>query len=214
MTAPALALPEMRPCAALAREPAVARLVAAQRALLVLPHHQGRAHLGGRSAERDQLQPFGCDEHAGGHGVDAAKLQFRQQGGEVTAAIKQCGEVGAGLARLGGGKLQHPAIGARTPRLHRIFGLLPSDLSDDLRATWEEFERAETPDAIFAKSLDRVQPVVQNLACDGGTWVEYKVSYEQLVARVGQKVARGAPKLCDWISEQARAWFSKRKTSE
>ena len=91
---------------------------------------------------------------------------------------------------------------------HRIFGLLPSDLSDDLRATWEEFERAETPDAIFAKSLDRVQPVVQNLACDGGTWVEYKVTYEQLVARVGQKVARGAPKLWDWISEQARAWFS------
>jgi putative hydrolases of HD superfamily len=103
---------------------------------------------------------------------------------------------------------------AEAQAAHRIFGLLPSDLSDDLRATWEEFERAETPDAIFAKSLDRVQPVVQNLACDGGTWVEYKVSYEQLVARVGQKVARGAPKLWDWISEQARAWFSKRKTSE
>ncbi len=29
----------------------------------------------------------------------------------------------------------------------RIFGLLPSDLRDDLRALWEEFEAAESPDA-------------------------------------------------------------------
>ncbi|MCU0803320.1 MAG: HD domain-containing protein, partial [Rhodobacteraceae bacterium] len=41
----------------------------------------------------------------------------------------------------------------------RIFGLLPNDLAGDLRALWEEFEAAQTADAVFAKSLDRVQPV-------------------------------------------------------
>ncbi len=89
----------------------------------------------------------------------------------------------------------------------RIFGLLPSDLRDDLRALWEEFEAAATPDALFAKSLDRVQPVMHNLASGGGTWVEYNVTAEQLEARVGVKIAKGAPRLWDWVREKTLAWF-------
>ena len=89
----------------------------------------------------------------------------------------------------------------------RIFGLLPADLGAELHALWEEFEAAETPDAVFAKSLDRVQPVMQNLASGGGTWVEYKVTAEQLESRVGAKVARGAPGLWDWVRERTRAYF-------
>jgi putative hydrolase of HD superfamily len=96
----------------------------------------------------------------------------------------------------------------------RIFGLLPNDLKDDLRVTWQEFEAAQTPTAIFAKSLDRVQPVVQNLACGGGSWIEYNVTYDQLEARVGDKVARGAPMLWNWVSQRAKAWFQNRKTAE
>lgn len=89
----------------------------------------------------------------------------------------------------------------------RIFGLLPPDLGAVFRALWEEFEAAETPDAVFAKSLDRVQPVMQNLASGGGTWVEYKVTADQLESRVGAKVARGAPRLWDWVRERTRAFF-------
>ncbi|QYZ70990.1 HD domain-containing protein [Neotabrizicola shimadae] len=89
----------------------------------------------------------------------------------------------------------------------RIFGLLPGDLRDDLRALWEEFEAAETPDAVFAKSLDRVQPVMQNLACGGGTWATYDVTFDQLESRVGVKIARGAPRLWDWVRCKVRPWF-------
>jgi putative hydrolase of HD superfamily len=89
----------------------------------------------------------------------------------------------------------------------RIFGLLPNDLRDDLRVLWEEFEAAETPDARFAKSLDRVQPVMANLMSGGGTWVTYNVTYDQLEARVGTKIERGAPGLWDWIKAKARLWF-------
>ena len=49
----------------------------------------------------------------------------------------------------------------------RIFGLLPDDLRVDLRTTWEEFEACQTPTARFAKSLDRFQPPMQNLAAGG-----------------------------------------------
>jgi putative hydrolase of HD superfamily len=98
-------------------------------------------------------------------------------------------------------------LAAEQAAAERIFGLLPPDLGAEFRALWEEFEAAGTPDAVFAKSLDRVQPVMQNLASGGGTWVEYKVTAEQLESRVGAKVAHGAPGLWDWVRERTRAYF-------
>jgi putative hydrolase of HD superfamily len=98
-------------------------------------------------------------------------------------------------------------MAAEAKAADRIFGLLPNDLATDLRALWEEFEAAETPDARFAKSLDRVQPVMANLMSGGGTWTTYNVTYDQLESRVGSKIARGAPALWDWVKGKARPWF-------
>ena len=89
----------------------------------------------------------------------------------------------------------------------RIFGLLPADLGMTFRALWDEFESALTPDAIFAKSLDRVQPVMANLQSGGGTWIEYNVTAAQLETRVGAKIAKGAPALWDWVREKTHAFF-------
>ncbi|MCV2869925.1 HD domain-containing protein [Defluviimonas sp. WL0002] len=89
----------------------------------------------------------------------------------------------------------------------RIFGLLPTDIGADLRALWEEFEAAETPDAVFAKALDRVQPVLHNIAAGGGSWKDYNVTFDQLDARVGQKVARGAPAVWTYVRKRARGFF-------
>lgn len=90
----------------------------------------------------------------------------------------------------------------------RIFGLLPADQRDSLRALWQEFEEAETPDARFAKSLDRVQPVMANLMSGGGTWTTYKVTADQLESRVGTKIARGAPRLWHWIKAKTAPFFA------
>jgi putative hydrolase of HD superfamily len=98
-------------------------------------------------------------------------------------------------------------LAAEAKAAERIFGLLPNDLRDDLRALWEEFEAAKSPDAIFAKSLDRVQPVMQNIASGGGTWITYNVTLEQLDTRVGAKIARGAPTLWQHIRARAAAFF-------
>ena len=97
---------------------------------------------------------------------------------------------------------------AESQAADRIFGLLPRDLGDDLRALWEEFEAAESPDARFAKSLDRVQPVMANLMSGGGTWTTYNVTSDQLDARVGVKIAHGAPALWSWVREKTRAYFT------
>ena len=98
-------------------------------------------------------------------------------------------------------------LAAESRAADRLFGLLPPDLGPGFRALWDEFEASETPDALFAKSLDRVQPVMANLQSGGGTWIEYNVTAEQLDARVGVKIAKGAPRLWEWVRVQTARYF-------
>jgi len=90
----------------------------------------------------------------------------------------------------------------------RIFGLLPDDQAGHFRAMWDEFEAAETDDAIFAKSIDRVQPVISNLETGGGTWNEFNVTADQLESRVGAKVCRGAPAVWKLLQSRINLWFA------
>lgn len=90
----------------------------------------------------------------------------------------------------------------------RIFGLLPNDLRDELRATWEEFEAASSPSAQFAKSLDRFQPPMQNLQSGGGSWTDYNVSEQMIADRVGSKIAIGAPRLWEFARTKIAGFFA------
>lgn len=90
----------------------------------------------------------------------------------------------------------------------RIFGLLPDDLGQELRAIWEEFEAAESPSAQFAKSLDRFQPPMQNLQSGGGSWTDHDVTEEQVNARVGTKIAIGAPSLWAYAKTRIGDFFA------
>lgn len=52
----------------------------------------------------------------------------------------------------------------------RLFGLLPADQAGEFRALWNEFEQRATPEARFAKAMDRLQPLLLNYNSRGGTW--------------------------------------------
>ena len=73
---------------------------------------------------------------------------------------------------------------------------------------WQEFEAANSSDAIFAKSIDRVQPVLLNIATGGGSWIDYNVTLPQLESRVGAKIARGAPQVWAYVRAQLLPWFT------
>jgi len=62
----------------------------------------------------------------------------------------------------------------------RIFGLLPKEQAEELIRIWEEFEAGETDEAKFAKSMDRLEPLLQNVSNNGGTWKEYNVDYKKV----------------------------------
>ncbi|NRA20752.1 MAG: HD domain-containing protein [Oceanospirillaceae bacterium] len=65
----------------------------------------------------------------------------------------------------------------------RIFSLLPEPQSTHMHQLWIEFEEAETADARFAKSIDRLLPLVQNMANEGGSWAANKVRKQQVIKR-------------------------------
>jgi putative hydrolase of HD superfamily len=51
-----------------------------------------------------------------------------------------------------------------------LFALLPADQAGRVRALWEEFEAENTPEARFAKAMDRLEPLLLNWMARGGTW--------------------------------------------
>ena len=62
----------------------------------------------------------------------------------------------------------------------RIFGLLPAEQAAEFIAIWEEFEEGTSDEAKFAKSMDRLEPLLQNTSNNGGTWAEFDVIYEKV----------------------------------
>lgn len=95
----------------------------------------------------------------------------------------------------------------------RLFGMLPDYQEIELRAIWETFEASETPEAIFAKALDRAQPLICNLESGGGSWHDYNVTRDQLQKRVGVKVKHGAPDLWAALAPRIDAWFAANVTA-
>ncbi len=79
----------------------------------------------------------------------------------------------------------------------RIFGLLPSDMAEEMRELWDEFERLETPDARFAKSLDHMGGVLPSCRHQGGCWREAGVTVERVKALNGA-IAAGSPSLWEY----------------
>lgn len=92
----------------------------------------------------------------------------------------------------------------------RLFGLLPAPQGDAFRALWEEFEAAETPDARFAKALDRCQPPLLNFAAGGGSWDDYDVTIAHIDSRVGVPALRGAPALWERVRARILPFFESR----
>lgn len=83
----------------------------------------------------------------------------------------------------------------------RLFGLLDEPLASALRADWEAFEARTTPEARYARALDRAQPMLQNLYTEGVSWRANGITAAQVRAKNGPLVLDGAPALWAVLEE-------------
>lgn len=84
---------------------------------------------------------------------------------------------------------------------NRLFGLLPEPQYQQFKQLWLEFEQAQSADARFAKAMDRILPLLQNMSNQGGSWVKHKVKKSQVLAR-NQYLQGITPKLWQYATEQ------------
>lgn len=83
----------------------------------------------------------------------------------------------------------------------RLFGLLPEPQRSHYLALWHEFENAETAEARYAKAIDRILPLIQNMQNEGGSWAQHQVSKQQVIRR-NQFLEHAAPKLWQYVLAQ------------
>ncbi len=82
----------------------------------------------------------------------------------------------------------------------RLFGLLPPDQESEFRSTWDEFEDGQTPEARFAKAIDRLHPMLLNYLAGGKTWTKHGVVASQVQA-INQKIGEGSDTLWDYAQD-------------
>ncbi|MFT2091789.1 HD domain-containing protein [Paraglaciecola sp. 2405UD69-4] len=83
----------------------------------------------------------------------------------------------------------------------RIFAILPDSQGAKYLALWIEFEHANTPEAKFAKAIDRLMPVIQNIHNGCQSWLEHDIAIEQVLAK-NIAIEGAHPSLWQWIKAQ------------
>jgi len=85
----------------------------------------------------------------------------------------------------------------------KLFSLLPDELAIEYKTLWEEFERMETPDAIYASAIDRLQPFLNNNLTNGHTWAKHGVSVDKVYKRM-EPVKTALPELWAFVEDVIR----------
>lgn len=87
--------------------------------------------------------------------------------------------------------------------LEKVFALLPENDANKMKNLWLEFEKNESPEAKFAKALEKSIPVYQNMVNEGGSWAQNNTSSEQVLKR-NEMLKDIAPKLWDYVVGQVQ----------
>ena len=90
----------------------------------------------------------------------------------------------------------------------RLYAMLPPEQGTYYRTLWEEFDAMETPEARFAASMDRLEPLLANWFNGGGTWQDHDVRMPQVYRRI-EPMREGAPALWAFADRLIRASVEK-----
>jgi len=82
----------------------------------------------------------------------------------------------------------------------RIFGLLPQDQEQELKALWQEFEQRESAESQFAAALDRLAPMLLNYYTEGYTWKKNNITSDRVIA-FNRHINNGSTVLWDYAQQ-------------
>ncbi|AIL46884.1 HD domain-containing protein [Elizabethkingia anophelis] len=88
------------------------------------------------------------------------------------------------------GKFEREKIAAK-----KIFGILDEPLQSEFYNMWIEFEEEETPDAIFACSIDRIMPFILNSNTSGKSWTEAGITETQVRNMLENAIKRASDEM-------------------
>lgn len=95
----------------------------------------------------------------------------------------------------------------------KLFGMLPNDVSKEYLIIWEEFEKCETNEAKYAKTLDKIQPFILNYNSKGKVWKEKGISSEKVLGR-NADVEVVSKKLWNYIQDGVKDSIDKKYIEE
>ena len=84
----------------------------------------------------------------------------------------------------------------------RLFGMLAPATGSHFRELWDRYERGACPESRLVMAVDRMAPMLLNMAEGGTTWREFGVGRERVIDRNGKHVQAALPDV--WTRAMSR----------
>ena len=81
---------------------------------------------------------------------------------------------------------------------NKLFSLLPGEQAAEYRLLWEEFDRMETPDALYGSAVDRLQSFHNIYLSGAHPWIKYEVTANKIYERM-MPVKIALPELWEYV---------------
>lgn len=88
----------------------------------------------------------------------------------------------------------------------RVLALLPEETANEFWELWNEFENSDTPEAKYARGIDRVMPMLQNIYNNRQSWDENGITKEQILSKTSY-ISEGSEEIWQRIAEKVNQAF-------
>ncbi len=143
--------------------------------------------------------------------VLAPEMDYKINIGKVVMmlTIHDIAEIEAGDHHAWRPKLQNKTKLERTG-LKKLVKSLPKKQQEEILSLWEEYEAKKTPEAKFAKAVDKLETIDQHNLADIKTWNKREKTYNLIHGTEEVKYSKTLQSLKDLIDNQSRAKIAKK----
>ncbi|PKF61140.1 phosphohydrolase [Psychromonas sp. psych-6C06] len=79
--------------------------------------------------------------------------------------------------------------------INRVLNILPEEQRAEYLELWHECELAETPEAKYAKAIDRIPPLLHNINDEGHSWKKNNIPKEKVFALNSVDISQGSEQI-------------------